>query len=401
MNDSIPVLRHKLQQLQSLHEAGSLSAEAHAAARAPLERALVDRVLQGEPAPAAPAVSPAKSPRKLQAGLVLAVLVLAVAGYSITGAPSLGGLAAAPAAAVAGAEPGSPPVSDAEVNDIVARVAQRLKDQPEDGAGWALLARAYSAMGRHTDAIPAFQKAVALIGDDATLMADFADTLAAQSNGRFDPEALKLIERALVLEPDNFKALALSGSAAFDSRDYAQAVRQWERVERNLPADSRMLPQVRSSIAQARELGGLPAAAAPVARAAPAVPAAAKAPAAGPAAAAKALRGSVSLAPALAAKASPDDTVFILARPAEGPRMPLAVLRKQVKDLPLTFMLDDSMAMAPTAKISDHGRIVVLARVSKSGDALPAPGDLFGQSAEVAPGASGITIQISDVVANK
>lgn len=417
MSDPIPVLRHKLQQLQSLHEAGSLGAEAYAAARGPLERALVDRVLQDEPAPPLPTVSPlAKPPRKLQATLLLAVLVLAVAGYMVTGSPEHAGVSrSAPAAATASAEPDGPPVSDDQVNEIVARIAQRLKEQPEDGAGWALLARAYSAMGRHTEAVPAFQKALALNGADATLMADYADTLAAQNNGRFDAEALKLIERALVLEPDNFKALALSGSAAFDNRDYALAVRQWEQVERNLPADSRMLPQVRSSIAQARELGGLPAAAAaaPVTPIAPAIAAAAakapaaapgaqaKAPAAAPAAAAKALRGSVSLAPAVAAKVGPEATVYILARPAEGPRMPLAVLRKQVKDLPLTFMLDDSMAMAPTAKISDHARIVVLARISKSGDALPQPGDLFGQSTEVAPGASGITILISDVVGSK
>ena len=398
MNSRIETLRRQLQQLQALRAGGTLSEQAYTEASHPLERELVAAVLQGG------AMATAGPPYRLWAALMAGIVGIAVAGYAVTGSPSAAGLAAPRAAAATSAEPGGPPVSDEQVNEIVARVAQRLKDQPEDPAGWALLARAYSAMGRHADAVPAFQKALALSGDDATLMADYADTLAAQSNGRFDAESLKLIERALALEPDNFKALALAGSAAFDNRDYAQAVRQWEQVERNLPADSRMLPQVRASIAQARELGGLPPAAAAAVPAAPVTPAAAtaaaKAPAA-PAVQAKALRGSVSLTPAVAAKAAPEDTVFILARPAEGPRMPLAVLRKQVKDLPLSFTLDDSMAMAPTAKISDHARIIVLARVSKSGDALPRPGDLFGQSAEVAPGASGITIQISDVVGTK
>lgn len=386
MKSRIETLRQQLQQLQALHAGGTLSEQAYADARQPLERELVEAVLQGGAAIAG------RPPYRLWAALVAGVLVIAGVGYSVTGSPSIAGRGAAPVAASASADSDNPPVSEAQINEIVARVAQRLQDQPDDPAGWALLARAYSAMGRHSDAVPAFQKALALSAEDATLMADFADTLAAQSEGRFGAESLKLIERALALEPDNFKALALSGSAAFDNRDYAQAVRQWERVERNLPADSQMLPQVRASIAQAREMGGLPPA---IAAAAPKTP---KTPT--PVAAqTKSLRGSVSLAPALAAKASPDDTVFILARPAEGPRMPLAVLRKQVKDLPLTFMLDDSMAMAPTAKISDHGRIVVLARISKSGEALPRPGDLFGQSAEVAPGATGITVQISELVA--
>ncbi|MBC7938862.1 MAG: c-type cytochrome biogenesis protein CcmI, partial [Chitinophagaceae bacterium] len=106
----------------------------------------------------------------------------------------------------------------------------------------------------------------------------------------------------------------------------------------------------------------------------------------------------VQLAPALAARASPEDTVFILARPAQGPRMPLAVLRKQVKDLPLAFTLDDTMAMAPGATISSHARVVVSARISKSGDAMPRPGDLSGQSDPVAPGATGIELRISEVV---
>jgi cytochrome c-type biogenesis protein CcmH len=90
--------------------------------------------------------------------------------------------------------------------------------------------------------------------------------------------------------------------------------------------------------------------------------------------------------------------VFIFARATEGPRMPLAILRKQVKDLPLSFTLDDSMAMTPAAKLSSAQRVVVGARVSARGDATPQPGDLQGFSAPVAPGASGLKIQISDVV---
>jgi len=104
--------------------------------------------------------------------------------------------------------------------------------------------------------------------------------------------------------------------------------------------------------------------------------------------------GKVSISPALMSKVSPDDTVFILARAAQGPRMPLAVFRKQVKDLPMEFTLDDSMAMRPQMKLSGFPLIVVAARISKSGGAVTRPGDFEGASAPVTPGTTGLDIVI-------
>jgi cytochrome c-type biogenesis protein CcmH len=111
-----------------------------------------------------------------------------------------------------------------------------------------------------------------------------------------------------------------------------------------------------------------------------------------------ALKGSVRLAPELKAKASPDDTVFIFARAAQGPPMPLAVKRAKVRELPLEFALDDSMAMAPGMQLSGFPRVIVGARVSKSGSATPQPGDLQGASATVANDASSVTVVIDSVV---
>lgn len=108
--------------------------------------------------------------------------------------------------------------------------------------------------------------------------------------------------------------------------------------------------------------------------------------------------GTVALAPALVAKASPDDVVFIFARAAGSNGMPLAVLRRQVKDLPLDFTLDDSLAMVPASKLSNVSQAVVTARISKTGDAIPQPGDLSGQSAAVPVGTQGLRIVIDSVV---
>ena len=92
------------------------------------------------------------------------------------------------------------------------------------------------------------------------------------------------------------------------------------------------------------------------------------------------------------------DGEAVFARAADGPRMPLAVLRKQVKDLPFDFKLDDSMAMSPAAKLSGAAQVIVGARISKTGEAIAQDGDLTGQSAPVAPGAAGLKIEIKDLV---
>jgi len=107
------------------------------------------------------------------------------------------------------------------------------------------------------------------------------------------------------------------------------------------------------------------------------------------------LSGTIKLASALAARAAPEDTVFVLARPAQGSRMPLAAVRVKVKDLPLKFSFDDSMAMSAGAKLSDFAEVVVAARVSKSGNVVPERGDLEGVSKPVRPGTTGMSVEIA------
>jgi len=113
--------------------------------------------------------------------------------------------------------------------------------------------------------------------------------------------------------------------------------------------------------------------------------------------AAASISGRVSLAPALAARVAPGDTLFVFARAAEGPRMPLAIIKRAGADLPLSFTLDDSMAMAPQFKLSAFANVVVGARLSKSGNAMPQSGDLEGTSPPLAGRHSGIEIVIDTV----
>jgi cytochrome c-type biogenesis protein CcmH len=407
MND-IATLRLKLQQLKTLHESGALDAQAYETGKSRLERELLDHVL-ADPAGATAAAThaataaPAARPStRLVVLLGLAVAVLAVAGYAWTGSPSLiTGPMPAPTADGGAAAPHD--LSGEQFAAAVEQLAQRLKGEPDNLEGWAMLARSYARMGKIDQALPAYDKATSLPGADAGLLADYADALAVSNNRNIEGKPLQLVERALKLDPDNLKALALAGTAAFDRKDYTLAVRHWERVAQVGPADETFKQQVQASIDEARRLGGMPPATPSAAVAAQTAPVAAMpgaTPTAPAAAASASVRGTVRLAAHLAAQASPTDTVFIYARPAEGSRMPLAIQRLQVKDLPADFNLDDSMAMSPGARLSLFPKVIVSARISKSGQAVPAPGDLTGQSAPVAPGAQALRVEINEVVKN-
>ena len=314
----------------------------------------------------------------------------------------------APAAAhpaAAAAQSGQHDMTPEKVAAMASSLAARLEKEPGNAQGWVVLAHTYYAMKQFPDAVKAYERAAELMPDNADLLADYADALGATQQSLLG-KPLELVNRALAADPNQWKALALAGTIAFDRKDFKQAVAYWERLQTVIPPESDMGRSIESSIAEAKELGGIkttataaPAASPAAATTTPpraAVVATAPAPAAAPAALVPGttIAGTVSLSPALAAKASPDDLVFIFARLAQGPKMPLAVMRKKVRDLPATFSLDDSMAMAPEMKISNFAEIVIGARVAKSGNAAPQSGDLEGFSKPVQLGAGGVAVVI-------
>jgi cytochrome c-type biogenesis protein CcmH len=386
---AVSVLRQQLEQLAGLKASGVLGEAQYDEARLALERR-ISKAVSGA-APPGPAFQPAPRPsRALLLGLAGFVCLIAVGGYAVVGTPR--GLD--PAAAMAAAAPtgNQHSVTAEQIEAMIEKLAARMKEQPGDADGWAMLGRSYAVLGRFEQAMPAFKQAVMLRGDDAVLLADYADALAVVNGRSLEGEPARLVAQALKLDPDNLKALSLAGTEAFNRKDYAQALVHWEKLARIAP-DKELVKQVQVGIDEARRLAGA-GATAPTAGAAPAPLSAAAPTTAG----ATSVSGTVTLAPALAGKAQPGDTLFVFARAVEGPRMPLAILRKQVKDLPLTFTLDDSMAMTPASRLSSVPRLVVGARISKAGDATPRPGDLQGFSAPVAPGATQLGIEIAELV---
>jgi cytochrome c-type biogenesis protein CcmH len=392
------IYREQLDELAAELQRGALTQEEFERDSREIEHRIVSEY--GKPAIPQPAGWRPNTAAALAVGLLLPVVV--VLGYLQLGNPDAVGGAAAGAAQGPGHT-----VTPEQMESLVQRLADRLQQTPDDAEGWMLLGRSLNVLQRYDRAAEAYARAVKLAPGDAGLLADYADTLAMAHGRSLEGEPFALIKRALEIDPEHVKALALAGTAEFDRRNYAGAIAYWERILKIVPPESEFARSVEGSIAEARTLGGSALAqkdARPVEgkqatagkqSAAVGKPATAEKQAA---AGNQSLQGTVSIDPALAAGLSPGDTVFVLARPVSGSRMPLAIARTTVAALPYRFTLDDSMAMAAGATISSQAQVVVAARVSRSGTAVPQKGDIEGTSAPVAPGAKGVNVVLSRIV---
>ncbi|HJV74180.1 MAG TPA: c-type cytochrome biogenesis protein CcmI [Noviherbaspirillum sp.] len=370
---NLAVLRDQLRELDADLNNGIIDPSAYESARHELERRVAEEVR-----PDSTPKTSGENKRRTAVAVGLMVPVLAIAIYMVVGTPA----ALDPTQQVAGNE-NAHQVTQEQIESMVATLEQRMQNEPDNVEGWTILARTYSALGRYQQANEAYARLVKLVPNDASLYADYADTLAMAMDRSLQGGPEKLIERALAIDPKNIKALALSGSAAYERKDYALAAERWQKILPLVPPDSEMARSVTGNIAEVKGLMGQ-------APSAPAQKSSAK-----QAAGEARVSGTVDIDPALRAQAADTDTVFIFARAATGPRIPLAVLRKQVKDLPVEFILDDSMSMTPEAKLSTTPMVVVGARVSKTGNAMPQAGDLEGMSEPVAPGATDLKIRIN------
>jgi cytochrome c-type biogenesis protein CcmH len=385
---AIAVYRDQRRALDDECAEGALTTEERDAAVAELARRLGDEVTAGRNAK--PARRDDRRAWSVAIALALVIPTAAALLYARLGNPGAG------APAVAGAASGGDAheMSDAQIAAMVDSLAQRLKSRPDDAHGWVLLARSYVALGRFAEAADAYAHAVAVVSDDAGLLADYADALAMAQGRRLAGQPAALAQRALAIDPNQRKALALAATAAMEARDLEGALGYWRRLLAQFPESSDDAKQVGAIIAEvesAKRDGKAFAAKEPRRGEAPAAQSAK--PVAG-----AAIAGRVDISPTLAAKVALSDTVFIFARAVEGSRMPLAVLRIPAKELPKDFTLDDSMGMGSGVKLSSAAAVVVEARISKTGNAMPQPGDLSGSSAPVKPGAAGVKVTIDRVV---
>lgn len=313
---------------------------------------------------------------------LLAAPLLAAFIYGHLGRPDLIGFRAGPQMAGAG---DTPSAEDFQV--MIDNLAQRLKQKPDDLDGWLLLARSLMATDQIDKALTAFEFALKLAPDDLDVQASYAQALAEGNDGKFEGKPSEIVAAILAKSPKHPRGLWLAGLIALERGDHTKAVAHWEALKAQFAPNSEDAQQLAEYIAKIQ--GAAPTAAARPTPETSNVPSGAR----------KSIRVQVALADELQPKTAPDDTLFVFARAAQGPAIPLAIVRKRVKDLPLEVVLDDSMSMLPGMNLSAFEQLIIGARISKSGQAMPAPGDLQGLSGpSAARDGQSFTVRITEEV---
>ena len=383
------VYRDQMAELDREFVMGNLSYEELKAARDELsERLLADVAdLDEIDKPTVPASIVAWRKPWLSIGLLVFVVpVASMLMYSVLGEPA----ALDPRALQQGVD-SSAEVTPEKLTEMAVALTRRLQDEPNSMEGWVMLGRVQRARGHFEEAAEAYGKALSLSRDD-NLSIERAEVLAQKNGGSFAGEPWSIIQRVLTADPHHLNALFLAGSASFAEMNYQAALRYWERAREVVPAESPDAPELDRAIAEAREKMGLPAIP-PRAAAAQQETAASKA-----ALSASSISGRVTLVKELKGLVAPTDTVFVYATPVSGSRMPIAILRTTADKLPLDFVLDDSMAMSPTAKLSGMEEVTVRVRISKSGQATAQPNDYGVSLTPVKPGSKGLNLMVRDTL---
>ncbi|MEZ5649249.1 MAG: c-type cytochrome biogenesis protein CcmI [Burkholderiaceae bacterium] len=253
-----------------------------------------------------------------------------------------------------------------QVATMVAETRARLSANPADGEAWAVLAQLNGMRGDLPAAADAYRRALEILPPNARLLADYAEVLAIQNDRRFSGRPLALLRKAITIDPDDAKTNGLLGAALFQEGHAQEAIPYLEKVLAGMAPESPQARQIGALLAELRN---------PAPAASGAGAAAAAAPDA--AAAGVSLAGTVTLQGQVAA---PGDTLFVLVRAADGPRMPYAVQRIAEPAFPLTFELGQANLMTPQRPIPADRPLVIEARLSASGQAMRQSGDRFGTS---------------------
>ncbi|MBS0382485.1 MAG: tetratricopeptide repeat protein [Proteobacteria bacterium] len=278
----------------------------------------------------------------------------------------------------------APVAGQSNLADATEQLKASLAKKPDDKQGWALLAQAYSALGKPHEALDALDHLLKLDPDNPDVMVAWVEATAeTNSTHQIDDAARAKLQRALQIEPTHQRALWLLGISDFQRGQYADAAKQWKTLLPLLQPGSKVAASVQQELAEAEaRAGGAPSGTA----LANADPAPTPAGTSGQSASASpvAIEVTVKLDPRLAARVQPGDTLFVFARAVDGPPMPLAVARLSASGWPAKVTLTDTMAMTPQLELSKFPKVQVVARISKSGNAMPQAGDMQSPAVEVA-----------------
>ncbi len=264
-----------------------------------------------------------------------------------------------------------------QLEEILTKIQSHLKDDPTDVEGWVMLGRTLKGLGRFDESVSAWKQAYELSPDDANLLVDYAEALALVDMKDHEPG--QLIDRALGYDPNNVKGLALGGSIAFANADYETAIKRWSLLASLVRDDDDLVSTLKEGVAEAsRRLGKT------VAADSGALP---KISESGQTSQAL-ITGRLRLDEGVRDLVLPTESVFIFVRAVDGPPMPIAALKVEVKDLPFEFSIGDNESLQQSRKLSEFSSVLVGARVSKSGNAIEATGDLVGEVKRISLGST-------------
>jgi len=368
--------REKLDALQLLESLGTVAADEIAQRRAAISQELI-AALDGGHVSAKPSYKTAT---------VAGILVIASAlilyerlgnplGLDVAALRPLAQATQAPAGA-AGSQSASPH-DPQDMQKAITELRGKLSETRKDLEGWLLLARSYNSVQQFDDQLRATEVAYKLAPDSPEVLIEYAEALAL---GKYDRqlsgEPEKLLQAALKIDPNAQKAMWLTGIAAVQRGEPGKALEVWERLKTMLEPGSQVMASLEEQMGRARaQLEGTPAATNATVDGPSSSPAPIDAPAIG------SVKVTVDISTELKSKLQPGDVLFVFARAESGPPMPLAIDRRAVGEFPVNLVLDDSKSMLPDMKLSLFDRIVVGARVSKSGNAIAQSGDFQTLSA--------------------
>jgi len=380
---NIAVYRDQMKELEADRANGLLSDAQFQSAKLELEARLADDALTLDEAPEPGRVSS----RKLGYTLGSVLPVAAFGLYFWLGNPvSLIAIAEAQTGSADSAMAGAQ--AEHDFMKLIRQVEEKTRANPDDGRAWAMLARSYAAMEQWPKALPAYEKAIKLLPQDASVLSGYAEVLAITSNRVLTGKPMELVKSALAIDPEDLKGLELAGINAYQEQNFAQAGAYFERLHALLPPQS---PYAQDILAAQQEAERLVHAGTPgLDKLANSPPAGDKAASIAPGAT---IKGSVDIVPALKSRLTATDVLFLFARPGQR-GAPVAAIRVSASQFPLEFELDDSMAMNPVNILSQHKQVMLVARVSKSGNPMAQPGDFEGTLPNVKVGASGVKIVI-------
>lgn len=358
---NVAITKERLAELKLELEQETITKEEYEQTKEELEQALLNDV--EESVVKSKSTSNEYFTRLARYFLIFSVPVLTIIFYTYLGQPEL--IEGAKKRAAAPADHSTTAKGKrASIEEMVEKLAARMKDKPDNAEGWYMLGRSYMSMGRYKEAVDALEKTNKIVPNNPAVMLRYADALTMLRGGRLSGKPFELIKKAVEIKPDDQTGLWLLGMGYEEKGEYKKAISYWNLLI-PLLKDNKSIDEVNKLIRAAKKKAGINLAEVNQLEVTKVQ---------------ASLKVSVGIDSSMLKNISMDDTVFIFAKAVNGPQMPLAVVRKKVSDLPIEITLDDTMAMIPSMKISNFPNVKVSARISKSGQPGAQSGDIQSES---------------------